>query len=92
MILLVLGAFDFLLDFALFNAALFIAEVIFEQEGIVGIILFIEFMLLILLVELPRRFDAEFIWAIWVIEALLVILFGMLFEMAWIFEELVWEK
>jgi hypothetical protein len=64
--------------------ALFIAEVIFEQEGIVVIILFIEFMLLILLEELPRRFEAEFILAILVIDALLVILvilFGILFVM-----------
>jgi hypothetical protein len=41
-------------------------------------------MLLILLDELPRRFEAEFIWAILVIDALLVILvilFGILFVM-----------
>jgi hypothetical protein len=48
-------------------AALFIVDVIFEQEGIFVIILFIEFILLILLDEFAKRF-AE------------VILFGTLFE------------
>jgi hypothetical protein len=38
-------------------AALFIVDVIFEQEGIFVIILFIEFILLILLDEFARRFD-----------------------------------
>ena len=85
-LLLVTLVFDFLLDLALFMAALFIVDVIFEQEGIFVIILFIEFILLILLDEFARRFDEVLI----VFMAVVVAFIGL--DILAIFLLPVWEK